>query len=73
MKDRGLHLLIVLLSVALGAFIMAGALLIWSMPVDKDRECGRILPPACAEMGTCTFNFDTCEYEDNGQATKTAD
>lgn len=27
------------------------------------KECKRVVVPACAEAGMCTFNYDTCEYE----------
>lgn len=32
-------------------------------PTEVEPDCGRSIPPACAEIGACVYNFEDCTYE----------
>ena len=57
----------IVFTLILSTFLVAMLLLLIHMteaaPRDVDPGCGRSIPPACAEMGACVYNFEDCTYE----------
>ena len=57
---------VIFLSIALVVIVLAISVLHATEDANRndDEGCGRSIPPACAEMGRCVYNFKECRYED---------
>ena len=60
-KDFVIFLSIVLIAVTLAISVLHT---MGDANQNDDEGCGRSIPPACAEMGKCVYNFKECRYEE---------
>lgn len=57
---------VIFLAITLAVIVLAISVLHATDDANRndDERCGRSIPPACAEMGKCVYNFEECRYED---------
>lgn len=57
---------VIFLAITLAVIVLAISVLHATDDANRndDEGCGRSIPPACAKMGKCVYNFKECRYED---------